>query len=111
MVSIEVTAPPATPSASAEVYAQNGSTGSTGSGSSKGRHRKGLSIDKIGIAKMFSTGAGEQTNGAVSRSPSELSVTAGGSSSWSWVIESSKSQPADAAGTEPLYEWVCEPLG
>ena len=70
MVSIEVTAPPATPSASAEVYAQNGSTGSTGSGSSKGRHRKGLSIDKIGIAKMFSTGAGEQTNGAVSRSPS-----------------------------------------
>ena len=68
-VTIEVTGPASIPTASPERQAQNGSTGSTGSGSSKsGRHRKGLSIDKIGISKVF--GGGEQTNGAVSRSPS-----------------------------------------
>ena len=71
-VSIEVTAPPATPSVpTTEPILQNGSAGSTGSGSSKGRHRKGLSIDKIGIAKMFNSGpAPEPVNGAVTRSPS-----------------------------------------
>ena len=74
VVSIEVTGPP-TPVTSMEekpIHAQNGSTGSAGSGSSKSRHRKGLSIDKIGISKMFSSGSGaEQTNGSVSRTPSQ----------------------------------------
>ncbi|KAH9925645.1 Pkinase-domain-containing protein [Epithele typhae] len=74
-VAIEVTAPPVTPAVAQEdkmATAQNGSpAGSTGSGSSKGRHRKGLSIDKIGIVKMFSTGSGDgSTHGIVSRSPS-----------------------------------------
>ncbi|KAI0742490.1 Pkinase-domain-containing protein [Daedaleopsis nitida] len=73
IVSIEVTGPPVTPSVEEKpIHAQNGSSGSTGSGSSKSRHRKGLSIDKIGISKMFSSGSGtEQTNGAVSRTPSQ----------------------------------------
>lgn len=73
MVSIEVTGPPATPYVEEKpIHAQNGSSGSTGSGSSKSRHRKGLSIDKIGISKMFSSSSGaEQTNGAVSRTPSQ----------------------------------------
>lgn len=74
VVSIEVTGPPVTPATSMEkpIYTQNGSTGSTGSGSSKSRHRKGLSIDKIGISKMFSSGNGaDQSNGAVSRTPSQ----------------------------------------
>ena len=72
MVSIEVTGPPVTPVTSQEEkpLTQNGSTGSGGSGSSKSRHRKGLSIDKIGISKMFGNGA-EQTNGSMSRSPSQ----------------------------------------
>ncbi|TBU24898.1 Pkinase-domain-containing protein [Dichomitus squalens] len=80
-VSIEVTGPPITPVTSVDdkhaqsaIYAQNGSTGSTGSDSSKGRHRKGLSIDKIGISKMFGSGSGSEqpaTNGSVSRTPSQ----------------------------------------
>ncbi|RPD53612.1 Pkinase-domain-containing protein [Lentinus tigrinus ALCF2SS1-6] len=72
VVSIEVTGPPVTPVTSAEEKqrTQNGTSGSGGSGSSKSRHRKGLSIDKIGISKMFGNGT-EQTNGSVSRSPSQ----------------------------------------
>ncbi|TFK84444.1 Pkinase-domain-containing protein [Polyporus arcularius HHB13444] len=74
VVSIEVTGPPVTPVTSADekLQGQNGSTDSAGSGSSRSRHRKGLSIDKIGISKMFNTGNGaEQTSGSVSRSPSQ----------------------------------------
>ncbi|KAH9856197.1 Pkinase-domain-containing protein [Lenzites betulinus] len=76
VVSIEVTGPPLTPAATSEEKAahyQNGSNGSTGSGSSKqSRHKKGLSIDKIGLSKMFTSGSGsEQPNGAVTRTPSQ----------------------------------------
>ncbi|OSD03815.1 Pkinase-domain-containing protein [Trametes coccinea BRFM310] len=83
---IEVTEPPATPAAAVEekpAHYQNGSNGSTGSGSSKqSRHKKGLSIDKIGISKMFTSGSGaEQTNGSVSRTPSQSQRSVGRSPS------------------------------
>ncbi|CDO69976.1 hypothetical protein BN946_scf184836.g50 [Trametes cinnabarina] len=85
VVSIEVTEPPATPAAAMEKLAhyQNGSNGSTGSGSSKqSRHKKGLSIDKIGISKMFTSGSGaEQANGSVSRTPSQSQKSVGRSAS------------------------------
>ncbi|OCH84532.1 Pkinase-domain-containing protein [Obba rivulosa] len=67
VVSIEVTGPPVTPVASKEQKATHvqSSSGSTDSASSnKSRHRKGLSIDKIGISRMFSTGSAEQANSA-----------------------------------------------
>ncbi|KAI0776661.1 Pkinase-domain-containing protein [Trametes elegans] len=85
VVSIEVTGPPATPAAaSAEEkmsHHQNGSSGSAGSGSSKqSRHKKGLSIDKIGLSKMFS-GSGADTNGSVSRTPSQSQKSVGHASS------------------------------
>ncbi|KAI0334266.1 Pkinase-domain-containing protein [Cubamyces sp. BRFM 1775] len=75
MVAIEVTGPPATPAATAEEkvsHYQNGSNGSTGSGSSKqSRHKKGLSIDKIGISKMFTSGSGGEQASTIGRSPSK----------------------------------------
>ncbi|KAI0350918.1 Pkinase-domain-containing protein [Trametes cingulata] len=87
VVSIEVTGPPTSPSAVPNdekvSHYQNGSSGSTGSGSSKqSRHKKGLSIDKIGLSKMFTSGSGaEQTNGAVSRTPSQSQKSVGRSPS------------------------------
>lgn len=78
-----VSVSPASPPMSTEdksfrsVNTGNG-TSSTGSGSS--RHRKGLSIDKFGLGKIFGTN-GEQAaaNGSTSRVPSESSA-AGASS-------------------------------
>ncbi|KAI1795436.1 Pkinase-domain-containing protein [Ganoderma leucocontextum] len=80
IVSIEVTGPPVTPVTAVDeklprppAHSQNGSSASsTGSASSKSRHRKGLSIDKIGISKMFGGGSGaEQANGHIARTPSQ----------------------------------------
>ncbi|GBE87011.1 predicted protein [Sparassis crispa] len=69
-VSIEVTGPPVTPVTSAEEKAHRGQ-GSSGSTSSKqSRHRKGLSIDKIGISKLFGSGS-EHINGTMARRPSQ----------------------------------------
>lgn len=78
-----VSVSPASPPMSTEdksfrsVNTGNG-TSSTGSGSS--RHRKGLSIDKFGLGKIFGTN-GEQAaaNGSTSRVPSESSAAAGSS--------------------------------
>ncbi|KAF9221803.1 Pkinase-domain-containing protein [Gyrodon lividus] len=47
-------------------------TGSTGSASS--RHRKGLSVDKFGLGKIFGTNSDSATNGLTSRVPSESSA-------------------------------------
>ncbi|KAI0826494.1 Pkinase-domain-containing protein [Trametes gibbosa] len=76
VVSIEVTGPPVNQAVTSDEkssYLQNGSNGSTGSGSSKqSRHKKGLSIDKINLSKMFTSGpATEHANGAVARTPSQ----------------------------------------
>ncbi|KAI0668998.1 Pkinase-domain-containing protein [Trametes maxima] len=94
VVSIEVTEPPATPAAAEEKVShyQNGSTGSTGSGSSKtSRHKKGLSIDKIGLSKMFTSGnSAEHANGAVARTPSQSQKSVGRSSSKDGVPASVK---------------------
>ncbi|CAL1697751.1 unnamed protein product [Somion occarium] len=78
VVSIEVTSPPATPAAVDDKPSGHEQTasGSIGSGSSRRstRHRKGLSIDKINITKIFSNGNNEsQTNGKVDRAPSQRS--------------------------------------
>lgn len=86
VVSIEVTGPPGTPLAPSDeklAHYQNGSNGSTGSGSSKqSRHKKGLSIDKIGLSKMFTSGSNaEQSNGTVGRTPSQSQKSVGRSSS------------------------------
>ena len=81
-VAIEVTSPPVTPlPATADsrpiAYAQT-SSGSNGSTSSKqSRHKKGLSIDKIGIGKIFGSGSETQSNGKVSRAPSQRSSSKG----------------------------------
>ncbi|KAI0632707.1 Pkinase-domain-containing protein [Trametes polyzona] len=79
VVSIEVTGPPTTPAAASDeksAHYQNGSSGSTGSGSSKqSRHKKGLSIDKIGLSKMFTSGStAEQTNGSSQKAAVPASV-------------------------------------
>lgn len=81
VVSIEVTSPPVTPRPpTEEKVAQNGTTSSAGSGSStRGRHKRGLSIDKMGISKIFGTGAPDpqpQTNGSMSRTSSQKSSPA-----------------------------------
>ncbi|KAL4246713.1 hypothetical protein ABKN59_008434 [Abortiporus biennis] len=80
-VSIEVTSPPHASNASTPlqeekaIHSQTPSNGSTGSGSSKqSRHKKGISIDKIGITKIFGAGTEPQTNGKVSRVPSQRST-------------------------------------
>ena len=79
ILSIEVTSPPLTPHAAPEEKAghvQNGTASSMGSGSTRGRHKRGLSIDKMGISKIFGSSAAEaqpQTNGSVSRSSSQQS--------------------------------------
>ncbi|KAI0338603.1 Pkinase-domain-containing protein [Trametopsis cervina] len=79
VVSIEVTSPPVSPPAAEKSHhAQNGTTSSAESGSSaRGRHKRGLSMDKMGISKIFGTGAESQspTNDVVSRTPSGKSST------------------------------------
>lgn len=52
----------------------NTATGSSGSGSS--RHRKGLSVDKFGLGKIFGTNGDQSVvNGMRSRVPSEISAS------------------------------------
>ncbi|KAH8077414.1 Pkinase-domain-containing protein [Cristinia sonorae] len=96
VVSIEVTGPPSAAQVNGEdkpVHEQT-SSASTGSASSKtSRHRKGLSMDKIGIARIFGNGSDTPTNGKPapaitttpakaepSRRPSTLQVPLGSSS-------------------------------
>lgn len=79
VVSIEVTSPPVTP-APVEDKTTDPPSGSTGSGSSRrSTHRKGYSIDKINITKLFTNGSASassesQTNGKPSRAPSQRST-------------------------------------
>lgn len=82
VVSIEVTSPPITPAPVDDKSTDQTPSGSTGSGSSRKstRHRKGYSIDKINITKLFSNGsanasAESQTNGKPSRAPSQRSTS------------------------------------
>lgn len=61
------------PATNAEDRSVNTATGSTGSGSS--RHRKGLSVDKFGLGKIFGTNGDQSAaNGMRSRVPSESSA-------------------------------------
>ncbi|CCL99801.1 uncharacterized protein FIBRA_01825 [Fibroporia radiculosa] len=69
VVSIEVTGPPVSPVVSAEEKAPSSSEKTDSASSNKSRHRKGLSIDKIGISKLF--GSTEQTHGTAQRTPSQ----------------------------------------
>lgn len=76
-VAIEVTSPPTSPPAAEKgAHAQSGTTSSAeSSSSSRGRHKRGLSIDKMGISKIFGNGTDvqAQTNGSVSRTTSQRS--------------------------------------
>ncbi|KAI0920270.1 hypothetical protein AcW1_002059 [Taiwanofungus camphoratus] len=87
VVSIEVTGPPVPSVGSAEEKALSGSEKTDSASSKQSRHRKGLSIDKIGISKLFGSGS-EQTNG-VSRSPSQST-------------HSKKSSPGRAPSTDTI---------
>ena len=88
-VSIAAATPPASPfSGEGEKSMVKRGTGSTGSRSSKhsGTHRRGLSVDKLGLGKIFGSGSGpaastEQvgSNGISSRVPSESSTAESGS--------------------------------
>lgn len=73
-------------------------TSSTGSGSS--RHRKGLSIDKFGLGKIFGTN-GEQAaaNGSTSRVPSESSA-AGASS----IVEERRGSAQNSFSDVPVSQ-------
>ncbi|KAF9813682.1 hypothetical protein IEO21_05453 [Rhodonia placenta] len=68
-VSIEVTGPPVSPIVSADEKPLSKSEKTDSTSSKQSRHRRGLSIDKIGITKLFSSG--EQSNGSVTRVPSQ----------------------------------------
>ena len=63
---------PASPTANAEDKSSKSIHGSTGSGSS--RHRKGLSVDKFGLGKIFGANGDQAVNGTRSRVPSESSA-------------------------------------
>lgn len=72
VLSIEVTSPPVIPARpAAEQPSRNGTTSSGSGGSTRSRHKRGLSMDKIGIAKLFSPSSPDvqkpQTNGTISR--------------------------------------------
>ncbi|PCH42972.1 Pkinase-domain-containing protein [Wolfiporia cocos MD-104 SS10] len=69
-VAIEVTGPPVSPIVSKEEKLQSTFDKADSTSSKQSRHRKGLSIDKIGISKLFGAGA-EQTNGTLARAPSQ----------------------------------------
>ncbi|TFY62253.1 hypothetical protein EVJ58_g3973 [Rhodofomes roseus] len=69
-VSIEVTGPPVSPGLPLEEKAPTASEKTDSASSKQSRHRKGLSIDKIGISKFFGTSPEQPTNG-VHRAPSQ----------------------------------------
>lgn len=72
-VAISPASPSATNAEDKSSKSVNTATGSTGSGSS--RHRKGLSVDKFGLGKIFGTnGDHSAANGTRSRVPSESSA-------------------------------------
>jgi len=87
VISIAAASPPATPlpsekakSTQAEVKRSTGSTGSRSSRQS-GQHRRGLSVDKLGLGKIFGSAPNVdhvQVNGVTSRVPSEGSATESG---------------------------------
>ncbi|KAH9919031.1 kinase-like domain-containing protein [Fomitopsis serialis] len=69
-VAIEVTGPPVSPGFSPEEKAPTASEKTDSASSKQSRHRKGLSIDKIGISKLFGASPEQPTNG-VQRAPSQ----------------------------------------
>ena len=76
VVTVNAASPPATPSAQAETF-YPGTTGSvSGSGSSKkGKHVRGLSMDKMGLGKIFGPPTPAETPMQAARSPSEGSAS------------------------------------
>ncbi|KZT65086.1 Pkinase-domain-containing protein [Daedalea quercina L-15889] len=72
-LSIEVTGPPVSPGHPPEKTPTASEKTDTAS-SKQSRHRKGLSLDKIGISKLFGTSPEQSTNG-VQRAPSQSKKT------------------------------------
>ncbi|KAF8260293.1 hypothetical protein EI94DRAFT_1749033 [Lactarius quietus] len=78
VVTVNAASPPPTPSAQTEAFYIGSGTGSvSGSGSSKkGKHVRGLSIDKMGLGKIFGpTTPSETSPTQTARSPSEGSAS------------------------------------
>ena len=80
VVTVNPASPPATPSAQAEGFYIGAGTGSvSGSGSSKkGKHVRGLSMDKMGLGKIFGPPTPSETTHSpaqAARSPSEGSAS------------------------------------
>lgn len=78
----------------------NTGNGTSSTGSASSRHRKGLSIDKFGLGKIFGTN-GEQTaaNGSTSRVPSESSA-AGASS----IVEERRGSTQNSVSNVPVSQ-------
>ncbi|KAF8837890.1 Pkinase-domain-containing protein [Paxillus ammoniavirescens] len=92
-VSVSPASPLATAKAGNKSSSVKTSTGSTGSASS--RHRKGLSMDKFGLGKIFGTNSDQSaTNGLTSRVPSESS--AAGTSAIAFASDTSPPLVKDA---------------
>ncbi|KAG1750401.1 Pkinase-domain-containing protein [Suillus paluster] len=98
-----VSVSPASPSMSTEeksfqsVKTGNG-TNSSGSGSS--RHRKGLSIDKFGLGKIFGTNSEQAaTNGSTSRVPSESSAAGA-----SFIVEERRGSAQNSVSDVPVSQ-------
>lgn len=78
VLSIEVTSPPVAPaSPRTDQPSRNGTTSSAGSSGSTRSHKRGISMDKMGITKLFSPSSTDmqksQTNGTISRTSSQKS--------------------------------------
>lgn len=78
LVTINAASPPATPIAQAEGFYIGTGTGSGSSSSKKGKHVRGLSIDKMGLGKIFGPPTPSETTHSptqAARSPSEGSAS------------------------------------
>jgi protein-serine/threonine kinase len=98
-----VSVSPASPPMSTEdksFRSVNTGNGTSSTGSASSRHRKGLSIDKFGLGKIFGTN-GEQTaaNGSTSRVPSESSA-AGASS----IVEERRGSTQNSVSNVPVSQ-------
>lgn len=97
-VSVSPASPPSTEDKSFRSVNTGNGTNSTGSASS--RHRKGLSIDKFGLGKIFGTNGEQATaNGSTSRVPSESSA-AGASS----IVEERRGSAQNSVSDVPTSQ-------
>ncbi|KIJ64318.1 hypothetical protein HYDPIDRAFT_28762 [Hydnomerulius pinastri MD-312] len=89
-VAVSPASPPVTANAEDKSF-QSVNTGTASTGSASSRHRKGLSVDKFGLGKIFGTNGDQSaTNGSSSRVPSESSAMGAAS-----AVEEKKASATD----------------